>query len=466
MPTFTLNRRSVLRGLVRGALVSVALPPLEAMLGSTGAAFADGTAPPRRFGLWFFGNGVQLDRWVVRPAAGETPPIVRPEWWQYLSPGSSLEVFQDADPARDVRDYLSVVSGTQCPVNTGSVHNEGRSAMMTGSFDIAIGQYGSATLPSADQLMAREFGHLTPFPSLEVGVSDTGPNISFSRTRGESSTQGAGVYLPMEKDPAALFDRLFGGARSTSAAEARVLGSVISAVNRDACRLKGRLGVADQRRIDAHLDGLADLERRLAQPTTCAAPPRPSGNYARQVEADGFTREPLRARSEAIAKLLAYALKCDLTRSFCLEFSPYQSATIYPETTTDYHTLTHSEGVVIEGQPGSTLVSRCVRFTMDRFKDLLVELKNTEDLPGVSVLDNTAIMTVTDVNQGYYHGLQDMPILVAGRAGGLRSGNLYRYAGEQSGRTMLTLMKAVGSSAVRFGTGDLLVDRPFAEMLA
>lgn len=95
---------------------------------------------------------------------------------------------------------------------------------------------------------------------------------------------------------------------------------------------------------------------------------------------------------------------------------------------------------------------------MDRFKDLLVELKNTEDLPGVSVLDNTAIMTVTDVNQGYYHGLQDMPILVAGRAGGLRSGNLYRYAGEQSGRTMLTLMKAVGSSAVRFGTGNMLVD--------
>lgn len=192
MPTFTLNRRSVLRGLVRGALVSVALPPLEAMLGSTGEAFADGTAPPRRFGLWFFGNGVQLDRWVLRPAAGETPPAVRSEWWRYLSPGSSLEVFQDADPARDVRDYLSVVSGTPMSVNTGSVHNEGRSAMMTGSFDIAIGQYGSATLPSADQLMARVWApHALSRPwKWEYRIPG---RISPSRGPGARARPGAGV---------------------------------------------------------------------------------------------------------------------------------------------------------------------------------------------------------------------------------------------------------------------------------
>ncbi|MFO0725253.1 MAG: DUF1552 domain-containing protein [Myxococcota bacterium] len=457
MHNFTLKRRSFLRGALKGALVAVALPPLEAMFSRHGEAYADGTSPPTRFGLWFFGNGVQLDRWIERPAPGTQPPAVRPGWWNYLPAGSPLEALSGTD----LRSYLSVVSGTQCTLNTGSVHNEGRCGMMTGSFDIHIGQYGAATLPSADQLYASEFGHLTPFPSLEVGVSDTGPNVSFRRTRGETSTIGGGVYLPMEKDPIALYQRLF-GARQTGP---RLDGSVISAVRRDTCRLKARLGSDDQHRLDAHLDGLADLERRLSQPAMCAAPAEPNGTYVRTADADGFVREPLQAKSEAISRLLAYALKCDLTRTFCVEFSPYQAATIYPGTTTDFHTLTHSETIRMEGGVlGSELVARCVRFTMERFGDLLRELIQAEDLPGVPVLENTAIVTVTDLNQGYYHGLEDMPILVAGRAGGLRSGNFYRFENELSGRVMLSALQAAGSSRTSFGTGSIRADRPFSEL--
>jgi hypothetical protein len=73
-----LSRRTVLRGLLRGAAVSVALPPLEAMLGVNGDALADGTALPTRFGVWFFGNGVRLDRWVPADTGARCPPTATP----------------------------------------------------------------------------------------------------------------------------------------------------------------------------------------------------------------------------------------------------------------------------------------------------------------------------------------------------------------------------------------------------
>ena len=171
-----LSRRTFLRGFAGSAAVTVGLPVLDAMLNGHGTAFAQGQPFPRRFGIWFFGNGVQLNRWLVRPAAGQEPPALRTGWWNYLSTEngpntSSLGVLN----VPGLRESISIISGTQCRVNTGSVHNEGRCAVMTGSFDRAIGQFGAPTLPSADQLMADEFGALTPFRSLEVGVSDTAP---------------------------------------------------------------------------------------------------------------------------------------------------------------------------------------------------------------------------------------------------------------------------------------------------
>ena len=57
-----MSRRSALRGALGGTAVAVALPPLEAMLNATGTAHADGTALPTRLGVFFWGDGVKLDR--------------------------------------------------------------------------------------------------------------------------------------------------------------------------------------------------------------------------------------------------------------------------------------------------------------------------------------------------------------------------------------------------------------------
>ena len=52
------NRRRVLRGMLGGSAVSVALPMLDCFLNGNGTALADGRPMPVRFGTWFWGCGM------------------------------------------------------------------------------------------------------------------------------------------------------------------------------------------------------------------------------------------------------------------------------------------------------------------------------------------------------------------------------------------------------------------------
>ena len=63
MKNLRLNRRTVLRGLLGGAAVAVGLPALEIFLNASGTAYAGGDAFPKRFGIFFWGNGILPERW-------------------------------------------------------------------------------------------------------------------------------------------------------------------------------------------------------------------------------------------------------------------------------------------------------------------------------------------------------------------------------------------------------------------
>ena len=93
MGRFTLNRRTVLRGMLGGAAIAVALPPLEAMFDVNGTAYAGGETIPKRFGVFFWGNGVKKDRWNPSGTGADYP----------LSPA--------LEPLAAVKEYVSVVSG-------------------------------------------------------------------------------------------------------------------------------------------------------------------------------------------------------------------------------------------------------------------------------------------------------------------------------------------------------------------
>ena len=103
----SLDRRTFLRGMLGGSALSLALPPMEAMFGSHGQAYASTGAFPKRFGLFFWGNGIILDHW--------TPETTGPDW--ALSPLMT--------PLAGVRDDLTVVTGYEVKVPNVIAHRSG-----------------------------------------------------------------------------------------------------------------------------------------------------------------------------------------------------------------------------------------------------------------------------------------------------------------------------------------------------
>src|SRR5690606_14667524 len=93
---------TMLRGMVGGTAVALALPPLEAMLNTHGDALADGTDLPRRFVTWFFGNGVALVN------ANDPGGPLR---WAPPNTGADYELTPQLAPLANVKDYCSILSG-------------------------------------------------------------------------------------------------------------------------------------------------------------------------------------------------------------------------------------------------------------------------------------------------------------------------------------------------------------------
>lgn len=67
-----LSRRTAMKGLLGGAAVTVGLPLLDCFLDVNGTAMAATGAPvPIRFGTWFWGLGVNPNRWFPDTAGAD-----------------------------------------------------------------------------------------------------------------------------------------------------------------------------------------------------------------------------------------------------------------------------------------------------------------------------------------------------------------------------------------------------------
>ena len=60
------NRRRFLRGTLKGAAVSVALPLLDVFFNDPGTALANGAPIPLRFGTWSWGLGMSESIFVPK----------------------------------------------------------------------------------------------------------------------------------------------------------------------------------------------------------------------------------------------------------------------------------------------------------------------------------------------------------------------------------------------------------------
>jgi hypothetical protein len=409
------------------------------MLDSHGRALADGTPLPKRFGVFFWGNGVRLAQFVPSATGANYP----------LSPALM--------PFSDLRKYVSVVSGYNIKTGNERGHHAGCVGILSGapmlSQDPKGAPYASTfSAPSIDQVVAASVGTSTRFRSLEIGISKSVSTSEGSTLRYLSHNGPDNANAP-EYSPKALYTRLF-GAGFTAPAETPKLDpklalrrSVLSAVREDATTLRARLGKNDQRRIDQHFESIRALENQISSNAAAAPPPAACARLDEPADSTTKSDQNLVATNAAMSRLLAMSLACDQTRVFSTLFSGSVGGTSYPEIkiSGNHHSLTHDEGA---GQPQ---VQAITTFIMERFAALLSALRDMPEGDG-NLLDRCVILASSDVSEGQPHSIGDYPILVAGGGGGaLAPGVHIRGKSGNASDVLLSLLKAMDLPLTEFG---------------
>ncbi len=428
-----LPRRTLLRGL--GA--TVALPWLDAMV-PAGRRLAAAEAPTR-LAITYVPNGVVMNQWTP---TGDT---------------GALSLSPTLAPLAPFRDQLTVLSGLRNGPPSYAVHAVASTEFLTGMPPApSTGSVVEAGI-SMDQLVAREAGRATQLASLELslesgyaGACDVGASCVYTDT---IAWRGPATPLPMEHNPRAVFERLFGdhdntdrGSRAARLGEQR---SLLDSVRDALGEVMRDLGTRDRNRLGEYLDAVRDTERRIQraeQDSTVHLPAvaRPAGvpdqfaDYAR-----------------LMFDLQVLAFQSDLTRVITCMIGRELSGRTYPEigVREAHHPVSHHRN----DPEKLAMLARINTHHVSLFGDFLARLRATPDAGG-SLLDHTLILYGSGMSDGNSHAQEDLPLLLAGGGTGLRGGRHLRVPGTTPLANLhATLLPRFGVNADRFGnsTGRL-----------
>lgn len=419
-----LTRRSLLRGVTAG----IALPWLEALCPQPLAADESAnTTTPERILFLYAPNGF----W--QPSL--LPPDLKPGW-------QPLRLTPTLEPLRACRDAITVVSGLDRVFAAGTgVHAQCGSCWLTSSAPHQPLDGGFPTNTTLDQLIAQQIGTRTLLPSLELSCNDH-PGNKETHYFENISWYAPGYAASTEKDPAAVFQRLFGDNAGPGT-------SVLDGLARDATALRQTLSAADRQRLDEYLESVRATERRVRLAAELNARlPRPPLAAPTGIPAD--RGDYLRL----MADLAVYAFMQDRTRVASLLIDPerwdlprlYHGVFDKPQ---NHHVLTHTKGD--EAKASLALI--------DRFHvALLAHVVNRLQAQRVgdgTLLDHTTVVMGSGLSDGDVHRYSDLTLLIAG--GRWRRGHLHLAGDRPLADAWLSIGNAFGLGLSRFAdsTGEL-----------
>lgn len=435
-----LSRRTMLRGALGGATVSLALPPLEAMLAPNGA-WADGTEDPPIFGIFFWANGTPWhaghgteqgggghpDLWT--PAA--TGPGYAPSELLLPLAAHSVSVATGLEPKTEVPGD---------PPGQGDGHMRGFMVALTSDRPRPEGfDHPSHTLtalrPTLDQYVAKHdqfYGSDVPrFRSLVMGVSEARFH-DYGHWNAISYNGPDSVNLPV-MDPSQLYGLLFDIPADTALLERRV--SLLDTVMEDANDLRARLGAADRVRLDEHLAHLDEIQRRLELSVAACDDPGAPGDS-----------DDLIAKTEIMTELLARGLSCGLTRVFSFMLTS-------PATTHVFSNLGVPDGMHKTCHDGHwDRVRNITDYQMQAFARFLDIMQGTVDPTGLTLLDRMLVFATSEYGEGWQHGNKEHPVLFAGRCcGAINSGVHERVPDGNLSMAHVTALRALGIETPSYG---------------
>ncbi|PYS41760.1 MAG: hypothetical protein DMG14_06150 [Acidobacteria bacterium] len=424
----SLPRRTVLRGI--GA--SLALPFLEAMVPSARAA----VKPVNRFLTFYVPNGMAM------------------EYWSPKGEGAAFELSPILEPLAPYRNQMLVLSGLHASWNY--IHAGASGSFLTGTPRGGRNEVEIFADVSIDQLLARHFSSETQVASLELSMDApanagacTG-NLSCVYTH-TLSWRSPTQALPVEYNPRAVFERLFGDTGKTdwAAREARMRQnkSILDSVTGKLANLRRELGPKDQSKVAEYADAIRDVERRIQKAEEQRDVSLPA------MEAPQGVPPVFEDHLTLMLDLQLLAFQADLTRIISFMIGKEQSARPYPQIGVPeaHHPLSHHDNV----PELIAHMSKINRYHVELFSKYLAKLRATSDGDG-SLLDHMTILYGSGISNSQRHAGDNLPImLVGGGAGTLKGGRHIVYKEKPSMANLLvTLMDKMGMPVEKVGGSD------------
>ncbi|MBM87156.1 MAG: hypothetical protein CMQ41_02140 [Gammaproteobacteria bacterium] len=397
------------RTFVKGVGAALAMPLLESMLPALARA-QDTSNPVQRLFVGYVPNGVIMDKW--------TPTTV----------GADFAFPSILEPLAKYKDGISVLTGLalhpampQPGEGTGD-HVRASAAYLTGAHPKKTEGADIQCGVSMDQLAANSIGDSTQMRSLEIaldpneliGACEAGWSCAYANTL---SWRNETTPLPMENQPRAVFERLFGDSDDTSAAarEARLVEerSILDSLLGEVDRLQKILPQHDRQKIDQYLEAIRDAERRIAiaekQNIELPQMERPAGGIP-----DTFAEH---ARLMFDLQLMAF--QTDITRVITFMMSREVSPRSYPELgiPDPHHGLSHHQDNPVQMEK----LAKLNRHHIEQFAYFMDRLAETPD-GNSTLLDNIVMLYGCGISDGNKHLHTDLPCFVAGGGSGTHRG--------------------------------------------
>jgi len=438
-----LPRRTVLRGL--GA--TLALPLLDCMVPALTAQSRTAAAPIKRFGVFYVPNGMSMPYWYPKTEGplDELPPTLRP-----------LEAFKDR----------VLLCGGLDDESANLVKGGGDHARSAGTFltcvpyKITNGADVSNAV-SMDQIAARELSKETQLASLELGIEsnamlgncDGGASCAYTNT---IAWRTPTTPLPIENDPRAVFERMFGTSGSTDP-EARLARmrrdrSILDLVGDELHGLERVVGPGDQVKLAEYLEALRDIERRIEMAE------RQNTRELPVVDQPVGVPNDYAEHARIMMDLLALAYQTGLTRISTFMLAREVSGRAYPQigVSDSHHPLSHHQD-----EPAKLeRLHRINEFHVQQFAYLVAKLDALPEGDG-SMLDSTLFLYGTGISDSNTHFHDDLPIvLVGGRNAGIKGGRYIRYPKDTPLANLhVSILEKLGVPVEAFGDSTGPLDR-------
>lgn len=441
-----ISRRTALRGMG----TAIALPWLEAMLPRNSYGAPADVPPPIRMAFLSVPNGAHMPDWIPNEE------------------GENFTVPKILEPVAKFKSDMLVLSGLA--LDGGRAHGDGPgdharscASFLTGAHPKKTDGADINNGVSVDQVAAGKIGHLTRFPSLELGIErgaqsgncDSGYSCAYSAN---VSWRNATTPVPKEIDPVAVFDRLFGTGDKGEQGKARAKRdqyrrSILDFALEDASRLQKQLGVNDQRKLDEYLYAVRDVERRLIEAEKLRGKEPDVPDYPRPA---GVPRE-FAQHVELLFDMMTLAFQTDSTRIITFMFANEGSNRNYSQigVSEGHHDLSH-HGRDAEKQ---AKISKINQYHISLLNHLLEKLSSVKEGER-RLLDNCMLLYGSGLGDGNRHNHDDLPIALFGRGGGaLKTGRHLKYSEDTPLTNLyLSMLDIVGASTSKLADSNGKLD--------